>query len=130
MMNKAYILGIGNDILEIERIRQSIESHGEHFLSRLFTPQEQEYCLKYADAAPHFAGRFSGKEAIAKALGTGFGKHTSWLDIEILNDVLGKPVVHLSSTLKDKCTATTFLLSISHSQLYVTAVALWIKNEV
>lgn len=130
MTNKAHILGIGNDILEIERIRQSIESHSERFLSRLFTPQEQEYCLKFADAAPHFAGRFSGKEAIAKALGTGFGKHTSWLDIEILNDAQGKPIVRLSTTLQAKWPATTFLLSISHSQLYVTAVALWIKNEV
>lgn len=130
MMNKTLILGIGNDILEIERIRQSIETHGKRFFSRLFTPQEQGYCLKYADAAPHFAGRFSGKEAIAKALGTGFGKHTSWLDIEILNDAQGKPVVHLSPALQAKCAATTFLLSISHSQLYVTAVALWIKNEV
>src|ERR1700733_14299483 len=102
MMNKSQILGIGNDILEIERIRQSIETHGKRFLSRFFTSQEQEYCLKYADAAPHFAGRFSGKEAIAKALGTGFGKHTSWLDIEILNDAQGKPIVHLSSSLKTK----------------------------
>jgi len=61
MTNKQpQILGIGNDILEIDRIRQSIKTHGDRFLSRLFTAQEQEYCLKYADAAPHFAGRFSG----------------------------------------------------------------------
>jgi len=127
MMNNCPILGIGNDILEIERIRESIQTHGERFLTRLFTMGEREYCLKYQDSVPHFAGRFSAKESIVKALGTGFGKHASWLDIEILNDPAGKPVVHLSENLAAEVGNSLFMLSISHSQLYVSTIAIWVK---
>lgn len=119
------ILGIGNDIIEIERIRKSIETHGLRILSRLFTTKEQDYCLKYKDPVPHFAGRFSAKEAIVKALGTGFGEHASWLDIEIINENSGKPNVHFSSTLEKRLKGTSVLVSISHCQLYVTAFAVW-----
>jgi holo-[acyl-carrier protein] synthase len=122
------ILGIGNDIVEIERIRKSIDTHGLRLLSRLFTTQEQDYCLKYKDPVPHFAGRFSAKEAVVKALGTGFGEHVSWLDIEILNDPHGKPTVSFSPQLEKKTKNTYIIVSISHCELYVTAVALWIKN--
>ena len=111
------ILGIGNDIIEIDRIRKSIDTHGLRLLSRLFTTKEQDYCLKYKDPVPHFAGRFSAKEAIVKALGTGFGEHASWLDIEIINDPSGKPNVHFSSTLDKKLNGTSMLVSISHCQL-------------
>jgi len=122
------ILGLGNDIIEIERIRKSIDAHGERFLSRLFTQKEQDYCLKHKDAVPHFAGRFSAKEAIVKALGTGFGKDASWLDIEIDNDSHGKPCVILYKTLAERLKGTSLLVSISHCETYATAVALWIDN--
>lgn len=122
------ILGIGNDIVEIERIRKSIDTHGLRLLSRLFTTKEQDYCLKFKDPVPHFAGRFSAKEAVVKALGTGFGEHASWLNIEILNDAHGKPCVFFSSSLEKKCKDSHVLLSISHCELYVTAVAIWVKG--
>ena len=122
------ILGIGNDIIEIERIRKSIDTHGLRILSKLFTTKEQDYCLKYKDPVPHFAGRFSAKEAVVKALGTGFGEHASWLDIEILNDSLGKPSVHFSNALEKRIQGTSVLITISHCQLYVTAMAIWIRN--
>src|SRR5271155_5534584 len=101
-VEKGPILGIGNDIIEVERIRKSIDTHGLRLLTRLFTTKEQDYCLKYKDPVPHFAGRFSAKEAVVKALGTGFGEHVSWLDIEILNDTLGKPHVFFSPQLLEK----------------------------
>lgn len=122
------VLGIGNDIIEIERIRKSIDTHGLRLIARLFTTKEQDYCLKYKDPVPHFAGRFSAKEAVVKALGTGFGEHASWLDIEILNDALGKPVVHFSNALEKKLKGTSILVSISHCQLYVTAFAIWVSE--
>ncbi len=127
-IEKNSILGIGNDIVEIERIRSSIDNHGYRLISRLFTMKEQDYCLKYKDPIPHFAGRFSAKEAIVKAFGTGFGEHASWLDLEILNDTAGKPSVHLSQKLQEKYRDTQVLISISHCQLYVTAFAIWMKN--
>jgi holo-[acyl-carrier protein] synthase len=123
------ILGIGNDIIEIERIRKSIDTHGLRLISRLFTTNEQDYCLKYKDPIPHFAGRFSAKEAVVKALGTGFGEHASWLDIEIINETSGKPYVRFSNSLEKKLKGTSVLISISHCQLYVTAFAIWVKTS-
>ncbi len=122
------ILGIGNDIIEINRIRESIDAHGYRLISRLFTLKEQDYCLKYQDPVPHYAGRFSAKEAIVKALGTGFGKHASWLDIEILNNEEGKPSVYFSQKLKERTKESSMLITISHCKLYVTATALWIRS--
>jgi holo-[acyl-carrier protein] synthase len=130
MMNgkQPFCLGIGNDIVEIDRIRSSMKKHGNRLLSRLFTVKERDYCLKYSDPIPHFAGRFSAKEAIVKALGTGFGEHISWLDIEILNNSAGKPDVFFSSKLQAKVAHTQMLISISHCQLYVTAMAIWTRT--
>jgi holo-[acyl-carrier protein] synthase len=127
MMTGSSILGIGNDIIEIERIRKSLVDHGKKMLSKLFTEKEQDYCLKHQDNAPHFAGRFSAKEAIVKALGTGFGEHVSWLDIEILNEESGKPVAYFSNKLKEKLGDTSVLISISHCRHYVNAVAIWTR---
>ncbi len=117
--------GLGNDIIEIERIRLSIERHGQHFLNRLFTQREQDYCYKFKDPVPHFAGRFSAKEAVAKALGTGFGADLSWHDIEILGNELGRPLVHLSESAKKRFNTPSILVSISHSTSHATAVAIW-----
>ena len=128
-IEKNPVLGIGTDIIEIERIRKSIDTHGLRLISRLFTTKEQDYCLKYKDPVPHFAGRFSAKEAVVKALGTGFGEHASWLDIEILNEKSGKPSVYLSGSLEKKLNGTSILISISHCQLYVTAFAVWIRTS-
>ncbi len=131
MMNsgKLPIKGIGNDVIEIERIRKSFDHHGYRFLTKLFSIPEQDYCLKYKDPIPHFAARFSAKESVVKALGTGFGEHASWLDIEILNDSQGKPHVHLSDTLNRKLNNPLILISISHCQLYVSTVAIWVNTD-
>lgn len=124
-MSKRSPFGLGNDIIEISRMRQSIERHGQHFLNRLFSQREQDYCYKFKDPVPHFAGRFAAKEAIAKALGTGFGAQLSWHDLEVLNDDHGKPVVLLSDALQKRYEHPHILVSISHSADYATAVAIW-----
>ena len=74
------------------------------------------------------SGRFSAKEAIAKALGTGFGHLLSWLDIEILNDKAGKPIVSFSDGAKTQFQSPTILVSISHCKTYATAFAIWIDE--
>lgn len=125
---KGEILGVGIDILEIERIRQTLERHGVRFLNRLFTEFEQDYCLKHKDPAPHLAGRFCAKEAVVKALGTGFGQEASWKDIEIINDEKGKPNVQLSKWLSQTLPYKGIFLSISHCNSHVTAVAIWTKD--
>ncbi len=123
--NKSPVLGLGNDIVEISRVRQGIERHGQHFLNRLFTHREQDYCYKFKDPVPHFAGRFAAKEAISKALGTGFGAQLSWHDIEILNDDHGKPEIVLSESVKKNFNNPHLHVSISHSTDNATAVAIW-----
>ncbi len=117
--------GLGTDIVEIERVRQSIDRHGLHFLNRLFTPREQDYCYKFKDPAPHFAGRFAAKEAIVKALGTGFGSQVAWHDIEILNDELGKPLIFMTELLQSRFDHPAMLVSISHTATLAVAVAVW-----
>ena len=119
------ILGLGNDLIEIERIRLSIERHGLHFLNRLFTRKEQDYCYRFDAAAPHFAGRFAAKEALAKAFGTGFGPDLSWLELEILSDERGKPVVFLSSPLQQRYENPRLFVAISHCNGYALATAIW-----
>ncbi len=118
------MIGLGNDILEIERIRETIKEHGDRFIERLFTKSEQEYCSKYKDPIPHYAARFSAKEAIVKALGSGIGEKAAWLDIEIINDAEGKPEAHFSEGLKNRFKNPQVLIAISHSNAYVSTVAI------
>ncbi|MDE3055474.1 MAG: holo-ACP synthase [Verrucomicrobiota bacterium] len=116
--------GLGSDLVEVARIRSSIEQYGTHFLRRLFTEKEQEYCLKFKDPAPHFAGRFAAKEAAAKALGVGIGEHLGWLDMEIGNDSQGKPLIELSPKAKERFASVELLLSITHTKEYAFAVVM------
>lgn len=122
------IVGIGTDIIEISRIRKAFQEHGSRFLERLFTPSEQEYCERYADPFPHYAGRFAGKEAIVKGIGTGIQKETSWREVEIINDKNGKPIVYLSPRLTQMFPSYKILLSISHCHEYATATAIVWSN--
>jgi holo-[acyl-carrier protein] synthase len=115
--------GIGNDIIEIERIESTHKEHGEAFLKRLFTEKEKAYCFACQNPYPRLAGRFAAKEAIAKALGTGFSSELSWHDIEILPDERGKPVPHLFGTLRDLYPNLKLYVSISHAKTYAAAVA-------
>jgi holo-[acyl-carrier protein] synthase len=119
------ILGIGTDIIEISRIQASLRLHGTHFINRIFTSNEQTYCKKYTDPSAQYAGRFAAKEAIAKALGCGIGKKLSWLDIEVINNTYGKPEVFLSIEAQAKWKNPQLLITISHSDCYATAVAIW-----
>jgi len=123
------ILGIGNDIIEIHRIAKNIERYGHKFLDKIYTPDEQAYCLKHRDPARNFAGRFAAKEAIVKAFGTGFGSHISWTDIGIVNASSGKPSVQFSSQLANKLLNSQVYISISHCRDYATAFALWVNQK-
>lgn len=125
MSSKSPFLGLGNDIISTARIRKSIEEFGPRFLSKFFTEKEREYCSRFKDPVPHYAGRFAAKEAISKALGTGFGEKLSPLDIEILNTSSGKPEAFFSSKAQDTFSTPQVSLSISHAEEFATAVAIW-----
>ena len=120
------VKGLGNDIIEVDRIQKAIDRHGHHIIERIFTIKEQDYCLTFSNPMPRFAGRFAAKEAVSKALGTGLNSDVFWHDIEILNDENGKPFVALSKKLINKFNNPEILISISHTEQYAAAVAIWI----
>ena len=118
------IVGIGNDIIEIERIEKAISKEG--FKNKVYTQKELENIKKRGDRVETYAGIFSAKEAISKAIGTGV-REFSLTDLEILNDDLGKPYVVVSEKLdkiiKSKKEDYQIEISISHSKKYATAMA-------
>lgn len=113
--------GIGVDIIEIERIRKTLENTQGAFLDKFLTPAEKAYCLTYKDPAPQVAGRFAAKEALAKALGCGFGEELAFGDIEILNNEKGKPIARLAPQATVRFDSPTIHLSISHCKTHAVA---------
>jgi len=119
------VLGVGIDIIEIDRIKESIDKFGDQFLNKVFTKKEIEYSVSKANKYQHFAARFAAKEAIYKALSSDTNKVYSWQDVEIYNEVNGLPKVKLFGSLKDYLNEDKELkISMSHSQNYVTCVAI------
>ena len=119
------IVGIGNDIIEIERIEKAISKEG--FKDKIYTQRELKNIEKRGNRTETYAGIFSAKEAISKAIGTGV-REFSLTDLEILNDDLGKPYVvvseKLDKILKTKKEDYQIEISISHSKKYATAMAI------
>src|SRR5690349_11256639 len=121
------ILGIGIDIIEVERIRSSFERFGERFLNRILHPGEISYCLSHRAPAPFLAARFAAKEAISKAFGTGIGTQLGWQDMEIGRKESGEPFVILHGPgrkLLESRGGRAVLVSLSHTQAHATAVAI------
>ena len=119
------IVGIGNDIIEIERIEKAILKEG--FKNKVYTERELKNIEKRGNRTETYAGIFSAKEAISKAIGTGV-REFFLTDLEILNDDLGKPYVvvseKLDKILKNKKESYQIEISISHSKKYATAMAI------
>ena len=90
------ILGIGSDLVDIGRIEQVIDRHGERFLARIFTAAERARAERRANPAATYAKRFAAKEACAKALGTGLRNGVFWRDIGVVNLPSGRPTLKLS----------------------------------
>lgn len=114
-------IGIGNDIIEINRIEKAIKK--ANFITKVFTENEIKLFEIKGNRAEFFAGRFAGKEAVSKALGTGF-REFSLTDIEILNNELGKPYVIFKNSIESYNKKYFIDISISHCKEYATAVAI------
>jgi len=123
------IIGIGTDILSIERFKSSYSKLGEKFLDKIFTDAEKAYCNKHKDPIVHFAVRFSAKEAVVKALGSGFDEMLTFHDIEISNNEKGKPFVTLSTKSSTYYNHPTIQISLSHCKEYATATAIAYKDS-
>jgi len=127
----ANVVGVGIDQIEVSRIRDSVKLHGNAFLNKVFTPEEQNSCMERADPAPCLAARFAVKEAVSKALGTGIGKEFGWLDVEVIKEKNGKPVAYFSTHgLKalNHIGAGSALISLSHLENVASAVAILVKE--
>lgn len=114
-------LSVGVDIVELERVRRVLDHHGDRFLSRVYTEREIALCR---GRLPELAARFSGKEAISKALGTGL-RGVCWRDMEILADRRGKPLVNLYGPALARASDLGlghFAISLSHSREFAMAM--------
>jgi holo-[acyl-carrier protein] synthase len=118
------IRGIGVDIIEIERIRESIQSQGEQFLGKVFTAQEIAYCSAKHNSAQHYAARFAAKEAVSKALSTGWAGEFRWKDVELTNDPSGQPHIVLHGPLREGLMGSSVFVSMSHSHSHVVAMVI------
>ena len=121
------IIGIGTDITECLRIARMIERHAELFINRVYTPEEIRYCQSRKQATQHWTGRWAAKEAVLKALGTGWRRGISWRDVEVLNEPGGKPVCTLRGGAKEAARqigAAEVLVTISHCRTHATATAI------
>lgn len=116
------VVGLGTDVVEIDRIRKAIAN--QRFVQRVYSQGEQEYCYSRGKSeAASFAGRFAAKEAVLKAFGTGL-REGNLTDVEILNDELGCPKLHLHgyfAELAAKMEVKNVLVSISHAREYAVA---------
>ena len=121
------ITGIGIDVIQNERIHNSVQRFGERFLNRIYTEGEIGYCKTCANPDIHYAARFAAKEAAFKALGTGWAAGVKWKDIEVERLPSGKPELHLHGeafAIATAMGATRFHVSLTHDQLVSCAIVI------
>ncbi len=127
LLGGAMIVGIGVDIVEIGRLRRTLGKQADRFLKRVFTAAEQEYCNAHRDPVPHYAARFAAKEAVFKALGTGWAQGVAWLDVEVRRREGGAPSLTLLGAAERHGLALglrTAHLSLSHSDEAAVAMVI------
>ncbi len=125
------VIGIGTDIVECQRIARMMESHGDAFIKRVYSPREIDYCAGRKMSYQHYAGRWAAKEAVLKALGTGWARGIQWTDVEMVGGPSGKPEVtlhNLAASIAQQAGITEILISISHTREYAVAFATALGN--
>ena len=127
------IVGHGIDIIETDRMRQSVSEHGQRFLDRVFTPAEQRYCARNQKRYfEHLAGRFAAKEAVLKVLGTGWRGGIAWTDVEVTKETSGQPKIVLTgecARIAKQQGIERWMISISHIETHATASAIGMRGR-
>jgi holo-[acyl-carrier protein] synthase len=126
------LLGLGCELIEVERIRGVIERHGERFLQRIFTSEERDYCFSVKYPHKHLAARWAAKEAVSKAFTTGVGPYLDWTSISVYHGARQQPLVRLDAkgeALLRQVGATDVCLTLSHIDTYAMAVAALVRNQ-
>ena len=104
------LLGLGCDLIEVERIRGVIERHGERFLQRIFTAEERDYCFSVKYPHKHLAARWAAKEAVSKAFTTGVGPYLDWTSVSVYHGERQQPLVRLRSAPRRSVSASRTLM--------------------
>jgi len=124
------LVGLGADVIEVERIRGVLERQGERFLARVFTAEEREYCSRMSQPHKHLAARFAAKEAVSKAFTTGIGAELGWRSVSVYHGSRNQPLVRLDekgqALLRD-AGATHVILTLSHTESVAMAVAALVR---
>ena len=118
------IVAHGIDLVDFPRIGEMIDRHGERFLNRVYTAQEQKAADSVMNRIEKLAGRFAAKEAVLKLIGTGWRGKIAWTDIEVVNNALGQPIVTISGEVKriaDEQGIEQLTLSITHTADFAIA---------
>jgi len=124
------ILGIGTDLAEVERIRESIARFGDRFLNRIYTAGERAYSASKANPVERLAARFAAKEAGMKAIGTGWSQGVTWHDFAVVNEESGRPTLALNGAAKRKAdTMGVKRISLSLTHTSATALAVVILES-
>ena len=122
------MLTTGVDFIEIDRVAGVLNRYGDRFLRRIFTPKEIAYCR---GRAPNLAARFAAKEAVMKALGTGF-RGVSWRDVEVVRAPSGAPSARLHGRARrraERLGVTEIAISLSHSRGFAMVVAVAVRPD-
>ena len=125
------LLGLGADLIEVERIARAIERQGDRFLERVFTEEERAYSFSHAHPHKHLAARFAAKEAVSKCFTTGIGAHLGWKSVSIYHGSRQEPLVRLDQkgqALLQRTGATGVLVTLSHTQACALAVAALVRS--
>lgn len=127
------IIAHGIDLVDFDRIGRMIERHSERFLERVFTQRERDDASAVKNQIEKLAGRFAAKEAVMKLVGTGWRDGVAWTDIEVVNDALGRPLVHVSGRIRelaDSAGIEQITLSITHTAQFAIASAVALQNQI
>jgi holo-[acyl-carrier protein] synthase len=124
------LIGLGTDVIEVERVRGVLERQGERFLQRVFTEEERVYCSSMKYPYKHYAARFAAKEAVSKCFSTGIGAELGWRSVSIYHGERHQPLVRLDEkgeALLRQVGATHVHVSLSHTDTVAMAVAALVR---
>jgi holo-[acyl-carrier protein] synthase len=121
------ILGHGIDLVEVARIAEMVREHGDRFLDRCFSPAERAHAGTGPRRDEHLAARFAAKEAVLKALGTGWARGIGWTDIEVVCEPSGRPTLVLTGRAEEiaaEAGVRVWHLSLTHTAQHAIASAI------
>lgn len=124
------LVGLGADLIEVERVRGVVERQGERFLARVFSDEERAYCAGMKHPHKHYAARFAAKEAVSKCFGTGIGAELGWRSVSIYHGERQQPLVRLDErgeALLRRVGATHVHVTLSHTETMALAVAALVR---